>query len=58
MESSNERLLRAIFGSEPQPKALKFSLNLDDVTVSVAISRNKRSKGKKCSSCNKCGGKK
>lgn len=28
MESKEERLLRAIFGNEPQAKALKFSLNI------------------------------
>ena len=33
MESKEERLLRAIFGNEPQAKAIKFSMNLDDLTV-------------------------
>ncbi len=55
MEKNNERLLNAIFGSEPQPKALKFSLNLGDVTVSVSITKNKK-EGRKCCGCSKCGG--
>lgn len=56
MEKNNERLLNAIFGSDPKPKALKFSLNLDDVTVSVSITKNKK-EGRKCCGCSKCGGK-
>lgn len=58
MESNEKKLLNAIFGSEPQPKALKFSLNLDDVTVSVSITKNKEEE-KKCCGCpkgySKCG---
>lgn len=42
MEKNNERLLNAIFGREPQPKALKFSLNLGDVKVSVSILHARR----------------
>ena len=42
MESKEERLLRAIFGNEPQAKAIKFSMNLDDLTVDVSIRRNKK----------------
>lgn len=57
MEKNNERLLNAIFGSEPQPKALKFSLKLDEVTVSVSITKNKK-EYKKCCGCNGCGGQK
>jgi hypothetical protein len=46
-----------IFGErEPKAKALKFSLNLDDVTVDVSIKRNEKEKVEKCSQC-KCGGK-
>ena len=44
MESKEERLLRAIFGNEPQAKAIKFSMNLDDLTVNVSIRRNKKNK--------------
>lgn len=46
MESKEERLLRAIFGNEPQAKAIKFSMNLDDLTVYVSIRRNKKTKTK------------
>lgn len=56
MESKEERLLRAIFGNEPQAKAIKFSMNLDDLTVDVSIKRNEKEKVEKCSQC-KCGGK-
>jgi hypothetical protein len=57
MESREEKLLHALFGeSEPKAKALKFSLNLDDVTVDVSIKRNEKEKVEKCSQC-KCGGK-
>ena len=56
MESNEEKLLNAIFGSEPQAKALKFSLNLGAVTVSVSIAKNKKAEGKKCCGCSKCGG--
>ena len=41
-ESKQEKLLNAIFGTEPKPKALRFSLNLEDVTVDVAIKKNKK----------------
>ncbi len=54
-----ERILNAIFGNEQQPNALKFSLNLDEVTVDVAIKKNKRNEDKVCG-CSKeckCGGK-
>ena len=54
-----ERILNAIFGNEPQAKALKLSLNLDEVTVDVAIKKNKRNEDKVCG-CSKeckCGGK-
>ena len=37
MESKEERLLRAIFGNEPQAKAIKFFMNLDELTVDVSI---------------------
>ena len=57
MESNEEKLLNAIFGGSFQPKALKFSLNLDDVTVSVSITKNKKEE-KKCRGCPKCGGQK
>ena len=58
MESREEKLLHAIFGeSEPKAKALKFSLNLDDVTVDVSIRKNKKEKVEKYSQC-RCGGKK
>ena len=58
MESREEKLLHAIFGeSELKAKALKFSLNLDDVTVDVSIRKNKKEKVEKCSQC-RCGGKK
>lgn len=57
MESKEERLLRAIFDNEPQAKAIKFSMNLDDLTVDVSIKRNKKEKVEKCSQC-RCGGKK
>ena len=57
MESNEEKLLNAIFGDDLQPKALKFSLNLDDVTVSVSITKNKKEE-KKCCCYPKCGGQK
>ena len=58
MESREEKLLHAIFGeSEPKAKALKFSLNLDYVTVDVSIRKNNKEKVEKCSQC-RCGGKK
>ena len=59
MESKEERLLRAIFGNEPQAKEIKFSMNLDDLTVDVSIRRNKKNKSQTCE-CSircKCGGK-
>lgn len=43
-ESKQEKLLNAIFGTEPKPKSLRFSLNLEDVVVDVAIKRNKKTK--------------
>ncbi len=49
-----ERLLNALFGNEPQSKALKFSLNLDDVTVDVAINKNKKTEGKICGCSKEC----
>ena len=57
MESKEERLLRAIFGNEA--KAIKFSMNLDDLTVDVSIRRNKKNESKtcECSKGCKCGGK-
>lgn len=62
METREEKLLNAIFGTEPKPKALRFSLNLDDVTVDVAIKKNKKNEVKGCQgSCQggcKCGGRK
>jgi hypothetical protein len=57
-ESKQEKLLNAIFGTEPKPKALRFSLNLDDVTVDVAIKKNKKSEVKGCQGGCKCGGRK
>ena len=59
MESKEERLIRAIFGNESQAKAIKFSMNLDDLTVDVSIRRNKKNKNKtcECSKGCKCGGK-
>lgn len=61
-ESKKEKLLNAIFGAEPKPKSLRFSLNLEDVTVDVAIKKNKKNEVKGCSSsCSggcKCGGNK
>ena len=61
-ESKEEKLLNAIFGAEPKPKSLRFSLNLEDVVVDVAIKKNKKSEVKGCSnSCQdgcKCGGRK
>lgn len=50
MESREEKLLHAIFAeSKPKANALKFSLNLDDVTVEVSIRKNKKEKVEKCS---------
>ena len=59
MESKEERLLRAIFGNEPQAKAIKFSMNLHDLTVDVSIRRNKKTENQTCefSKGCKCGGK-
>lgn len=59
MESKEEKLLRAIFGNKPQAKAIKFSMNLDDLTVNVSIRRNKKNKSQtcECSKGCKCGGK-
>ncbi len=61
-ESKQEKLLNAIFGTEPKPKSLRFSLNLEDVVVDVAIKKNKKNENKGCSgSCSggcKCGGNK
>ena len=50
-ESKQEKLLNAIFGTEPKPKALRFSLNLEDVTVDVAIKKNKKNEENKCKGC-------
>ena len=62
METREEKLLNAIFGTEPKPKALRFSLNLEDVTVDVAIKKSNKKEVKGCqSSCSggcKCGGRK
>ena len=61
-ESKQEKLLNAIFGTEPKPKSLRFSLNLEDVVVDVAIKKNKKNEAKGCQgSCSggcKCGGNK
>ena len=61
-ESKQEKLLNAIFGTEPKPKSLHFSLNLEDVVVDVAIKKNKKNEVKGCiGSCLggcKCGGNK
>ena len=46
MESKEERLLRAIFGNEPQAEEIKFFMNLDNLTVDVSIRRNKKTKVK------------
>lgn len=61
-ESKQEKLLNAIFGTAPKPKSLRFSLNLEDVTVDVAIKKNKKNEVKGCQGpcpggC-KCGGNK
>ena len=61
-ESKQEKLLNAIFWTEPKPKSLRFTLNLDDVTVDVAIKKNKKSEVKgwqsSCQGGCKCGGRK
>lgn len=61
-ESKQEKLLNAIFGTEPKSKSIRFSLNLEDVVVDVAIKKNKKNEVKGCqSSCSggcKCGGRK
>ena len=59
MESKEEKLLRAIFGNEPQAKAIKFSMNLDNLTVDVSIRRNRKAENQncECSKGCKCGGK-
>ncbi len=54
MESKEERLLRAIFGNEPQAKAIKFSMNLDDLTVDVSIRRNKKNESQTCECSKGC----
>lgn len=59
MISNEEKLLNAIFKDASQEtKSLKFSMNLNDVTVDVSIRRNKKSEVKSCGckEC-KCGGK-
>ena len=61
-ESKQEKLLNAIFGTEPKAKSLRFSLNLEDVVVDVAIKKSKKNEAKGCQgSCSggcKCGGNK
>ena len=52
MVSKEEKLLNAIFSSEPQPKSLKFSLSLSDVVVDVSIKKAKKNEEKKC--CGHC----
>ena len=56
-ESKQEKILNAIFGTEPKPKSLRFSLNLEDVVVDVAINEAKGCQGS-CSGGCKCGGRK
>ena len=62
METIEEKLLNAIFGTEPKPTSIRFSLNLEDVVVDVAIKKHKKNEVKGCqSSCSggcKCGGRK
>ena len=56
---NEEKLLKAIFRNEPQAKAIKFSMNLDDLIVDVSIRRNKKTESEtyECSKGCKCGGK-
>ena len=49
MMSNEEKLLNAIFNDAKQEtKSLKFSMNLNDVTVDVSIRRNSKSEVKSC----------
>ena len=51
METREEKLLNAIFGSEPKPKALRVSLALEDVVVDVSIKKTKKNEENKCIGC-------
>ena len=57
-ESKEEKLRDAIFGSDPSPKSLRFSLALEDVVVDVAVRKARKAEGKRCCGCSKCGGQK
>lgn len=61
METKEEKLLNAIFGSEPKPKAFRVSLALEDVVVDVAIKKAKKPEVNKClgncqRNCSSCKG--
>lgn len=59
MVSKEEKILNAIFNDAKQEaKSLKFSMNLNDVTVDVSIRRNSKSEVKSsgCKECKCCGG--
>lgn len=51
METKEEKLLNAIFGSEPKAKSLRFSLGLEDVIVDVSIKKTKKNEENKCIGC-------
>lgn len=60
MISNEEKLLNAIFkDANKETKSIKFSMNLDDLTVDVSIRRNKKNESQtcECSKGCKCGGK-
>lgn len=51
--SNEEKLINQIFGSTPQPNALRFSLTLDGYVVDVAIRKKKEMKKCGCDGCSK-----
>lgn len=52
-ESREGKLLNAIFGGEPHPKSLRFSLALEDVIVDVSVRRARKAGDGKCCGCRK-----
>ena len=59
-ETKEEKLIKAIFGNDPQPKSLRFTLALEDVVVDVAVRKAKKANEAgscRCENRCPCGGK-